>query len=121
MAPQEILNRASNVRDLVSGRPRISVTDLSRSKDWRAQLPEAGVMEVTDRGDTAAWLLSDEDMRAILDGYTYLEEELERAQIAAMFKAREGSVAKSGAELEAAAMDVFAARKKELRSVIDGD
>lgn len=56
-----------------------------------------------------------------MDGYTYLEKELERAQIAAMFKAREGSVAKSGAELEGAAMDVFATRKKELKSVTDGD
>ena len=75
-------------------------------------------MEVTDRGDTAAWLLSDEDMKAILDGYTYLEEELESAKIAAMFKVREGSSIKSGAELEAAAMSAFAARKQELRSII---
>ena len=54
MVPYEVLERARSVRDRVSGRPRISVTELSRSKEWREILPEAGVIEITDRGDRRA-------------------------------------------------------------------
>ena len=119
MAPYEVLERVGNVRDRVTGRPRISVTELSRSKDWRDRLPEVGVIEITDRGDTAGWLLSAQDMEAIIEGYSYLEEEVERVQIAAIFGAREDSRPLSGDALKDAVRESFEARRGELRGVVD--
>ena len=119
MAPYEVLERAGAVRDRVAGRPRISVTELSRSKEWRDELPSAGVIEVTDRGGTAGWLVSADGMEAIVEGYTYLEEELERAQIAAIFKLREGASPLSGDELKSAVRERWETRKDELRSTVD--
>ena len=121
MAPYEVLERAGSVRDRVSGRPRISVTELSRSKDWRERLPEVGVIEITDRGDTAGWLLSAQDMAAIIEGYSYLEEEVERAQIAAIFDARQGSRPLSKGALKEAVRESFEVRRDELRDAIDAD
>lgn len=120
MAPYEVLDRAGSVRDRVSSRPRISVTELSRSKDWRDKLPEVGVIEITDRGDTAGWLLSTQDMEAIIEG-SYLEEEVERPQIAAIFGAREGSYPLSGRALKDVVRDSFKVRRVELRNAVDAD
>ena len=121
MSPYEVLERAGSVRDRVSGRPRISVTELSRSKDWRDRLPKVGAIEITDRGDTAGWLLSAQDMEAIIEGYSYLEEEVERAQIAAIFGARRGSRPLSGEALKDAVGNSFEVRRGELRGVLDAD
>ncbi|MBQ9042578.1 MAG: hypothetical protein IJ111_07155 [Eggerthellaceae bacterium] len=93
---------------------------MARGKDWRERLPEEGVIEITDRGGTAGWLLSDEGMRALVEGYAYLEEEVERAQIAAMFEARRDSRPLTGEELESAVLETYRARKDELRGIIDG-
>ena len=84
-------------------------------------LSDAGVVEITDRGGTAGWLLSAEDMAAIVEGYSYLEEQLERMQIAALFEARNDSQPLSGEALKAAVRETFDARKAELRGVVDGD
>ena len=115
------LERMGSVRERVSDRSRISVTELARSKEWREKLPASGVMEITDRGDTAGWLVSDADMAAIVEGYAYLEDQLERAQVEAMFAARPEGEPLSGDSLTAAAAERFDARKAALRGVVDGD
>lgn len=110
------------MRAASSGQRRISVTDLARGKDWRAELPEVGVMEVTDRGETAAWLLSDADMKALAEGYALLEEELEQAQVSAIFSAREGyHDLRSGSDLKDAARTAFDVRRDELMRLANGD
>ena len=119
MSPYEVLERAGAVCGRVSGMPRISVTDLSRSKEWRNELPGVGVIEITDRGDTAGWLVSADDMEAIVKGYIFLEEELERAQIAAIFSLREESAPLSGDELKSAVQERWEVRKNDLRSIVD--
>ena len=121
MVPNAILDRVNEVRNAVTGCRRISVTDLTRGKDWRSMLPEAGIMEVTDRGDTAGWLVSDSDMRAMVEDYNRLEEELERAQIAAMFAEREASHPLTGNDLAAGVRSVFEARKQELMGIVADD
>ncbi len=121
MAPMELLNRAARISSCVSRDSRISVTELSRGTDWRKRLPDMGIIEVTDRGDTAAWLVSDEDMQALIKCCRLLEEELERAQIAAIFETRKDAQPKTGAELKRAAHAAFARRKQELAEIIDGD
>lgn len=120
MAPYDVLERADNVRSTVQGHKRISVTELSRGKDWRSQLPEAGVIEVTDRGDTTAWLVSDADMQALVEGYRYLEEELERMQIAALFEARATDKPATNSKLKKEALASFDRRKDALREIING-
>ena len=120
MAPYAALERMGSMRDLVSGRSRISVTELTRGKEWRERLPESGVIEITDRGDTAGWLVSDDDMAAIVESYAYLEEQLEQTQIAAMFSTRSDARPQSGDELATSVANAFDARKSALRSVVDG-
>lgn len=119
MAPYDVLERADNVRSTVQGRRRISITELSRGKDWRTQLPEAGIIEVTDRGDTTAWLVSDEDMQALVEGYRYLEEELERMQIATLFGARATDKPATGSTLKQKALASFDRRKDALREIVN--
>ncbi|MCI8367809.1 MAG: hypothetical protein HFJ66_09500 [Eggerthellaceae bacterium] len=121
MAPFDTIDRASAIGRRVSGDVRISVTELSRGNEWRSQLPVAGVIEITDRGDTAGWLLSDEDMRSLVASIALLEEELEQAQIAAMFKAREGAQPQTGEALKDAALKTFEARKARLGEIVYGD
>ena len=121
MAPQETLERIEGVRSAVSGRATISVTELSRSSEWRERLPEAGVMEITDRGGTAGWLLSVDDMLALIDGYTYLEEQLERLQTAALFSTREDARPVSGKRLEYDALERLDARLDELERAADDE
>ncbi|WP_165055397.1 MULTISPECIES: hypothetical protein [unclassified Adlercreutzia] len=121
MAPMELLERAAGVSSRVSRDSRISVTELSRGTDWRKRLPDEGIIEVTDRGDTAAWLVSDKDMQALVKRYSLLEEELERAQISAIFRTREDARPKTGNELKQAARAAFAKRGQELSEIIDGD
>ena len=121
MAPLDTIDRASAIGRRVAGDVRISVTELSRGNEWRAQLPVAGVIEITDRGDTAGWLLSDEDMRSLVESIALLEEELERAQIATLFKSRENSKPQTGKALKNAANKAFAARKSQLREIVDAD
>ncbi|WP_165045963.1 hypothetical protein [Adlercreutzia sp. ZJ138] len=121
MAPMELLERAAKVSNQVSRGSRISVTELSRGTDWRKRLPDTGIIEVTDRGDTAAWLVSDKNMQALVEYYIFLEQELERSQIETIFKTREDAKLKTGIELKQAAHAAFAKRKQELSEIIDGD
>ena len=122
MASTDVLERIGAMREASRGRARISVTDLARGNEWRTELPEVGVMEVTDRGETAAWLLSDEDMRSLMEGYSLLEEELEQAQIAAIFAAREEyRDLRSGDDLRDTALAVLDARSDEFMELANGD
>ncbi|NHM16340.1 hypothetical protein GMI69_06665 [Eggerthellaceae bacterium zg-887] len=120
MPPADTLERVENIKRHALHGPRITVTELSRSTDWRSQLPSAGIIEVTDRGDTAAWLLSDQDLRALVDGYVQLEEELEQAQIAELFESREDASPLSGGALKDAARAVLRTRKDQLAALVDG-
>lgn len=120
MAPMEVLERATGVSRRVRRSPRISVTELSRSTDWRKRIPEDGIIEVTDRGDTTAWLVSDDDMQALVEGFTLLEEELERAQVAAIFDTRGDARPVSGDQLREQVRDIFETRKHALKEIIDG-
>lgn len=119
MAPLDVLSRADRVSGMVASRPKISVTDLARNKSWREQLPESGVIEITDRGETAGWLLSDQDLTALVEGYAYLEQLVEQQQVAALFEARPDSQAVAGDELVHSALDAFDARKDRLAAIID--
>lgn len=121
MAPLELLERATGVSNRAQKSARMSVTDLARGTDWRKRLPEEGIIEVTDRGDTTAWLVSDQDMQALIESLALLEKELEQAQVAAIFATREDSQPESGEVLRDDALRAFEARKSELEGLLYGD
>jgi hypothetical protein len=82
-------NRAENIRKFTSLGHRIGLTDLTRSKGWRDDLTAYDIMEVVDRNDTTAYLVSLEGMRALMDEIDSLEEEIERMQIDMLFAKRQ--------------------------------
>lgn len=120
MVPIELLERTSGMENKVSRGFRMSVTELSRGTDWRKRLPEEGIIEVTDRGDTAAWLISDDDMQALMQSYALLKDELERTQIDAIFETRDQGRPIAGDALKKSVRSTFLKRKTELAEVIDG-
>lgn len=117
MSPTELLQRADAVRDAAAKRAKMSVTELSRGKAWRYELPRVGVIEITDRGDTAGWLISSEDMAAIIEGYTRLQEEVEQAQIDALFASRPDTDPLTGDMLRETARNQLDARLNEIKKI----
>ena len=67
---------------------RISLTELARSTKWRDRLSEQGVLEIMDRTETAAFLLSPEDMDKLLNTVAELEERIEQAETEAFIACR---------------------------------
>lgn len=121
MAPAEVMMRLDRFKKASKPSGHITVTELARSKDWRKELPEVGLMHVTDRGETAGWLISQEDLDAIVYAVVSLEEELEEHSIAALFAARppEKMEWKSGEELVKGALEHLDKYGDEMMAIID--
>ena len=100
MTPVATLERVAEVRSAVNRKPRISMTDMARDTSWKKTLPEQGIIEVTERGETAAWLLSDEYMKALLEEIAELEAAVEYFETRGIVAQREGDFHPlSGSEL----------------------
>ena len=68
---------------------RIGITELARnSEGWKSRLSDRGLLEITDRSGTAAFLISEDSLRKIADAFEAQERELERLSIEAMFATR---------------------------------
>lgn len=122
MTPTEVLERIDSLKKATRPVGHITVTDLARSKDWRKELPKVGVMEITDRGETAGWLVSEKDIEAIVYAVIELEKELEEASLAAMFQGRpHGDLAhwKSGDELKSEALQYLDDHGEGIREILD--
>lgn len=121
MAPAEVIERLDGLKKASKPVGHITVTDLARSKEWRTELPKVGVMEITDRGQTAGWLVSEEDIEAIVYAVIDLQEELEKASMEAMFQTRPHDDLeswKSGKELESEALAYFDEHGEEIMAVV---
>lgn len=121
MAPAEVIDRLDGLKRAPKPAGHITVTDLARSKEWRTKLPQVGMMEITDRGQTAGWLVSEQDIEAIVYAIIDLQEELEKASMEAMFQTRspEGAGAwKSGKELESEALVYFDEHGDEVMAIL---
>lgn len=106
-----VLDGLGMLRGSLSGIPRVGVTEFARSKDWRGRLAEKGFMEITDRNETAGYLVAPESMRDLVDTMTAYEEELERMQVDLMFSARADMQDwRKGDDLAQAAKASFSAR-----------
>ena len=102
-------------------RNTISVSSLARSKAWRDELPAAGIMEVTDRGDRCGWLVADEDMQELMACYLAWREAQEKAAVQAIIEER--SLTRNplaGEVLNDAAARYLLDNAEAIRSLIDG-
>lgn len=119
---EAMMGRVNGMRASVVGSQRMSVTDFARGTAWRKTLPKCDIIEVVDRASTAGWLLSDKGLHALLDNIAYLEDELERAQIALIFNQREGRDDwASGETLRVGALSLLGENLDAATAAIDGD
>ncbi len=83
-----VLAKMETLRKASSSHSRISLTELARSTKWRDQLAEQGVLEIMDRTETAAFLLSPNNMDTLLNAIEELEEQVEQAEVEALISCR---------------------------------
>lgn len=117
-----VLEKIDSVRTKTAGIPRLTYTELARGKAWRAQLPECGVMEVTDKGETSAFLLSGDYMYALVSLLDEVASEYEQGQIDQMLAVRANYQNwQQGEQLAVDALASFEARKADFRNIADGN
>lgn len=123
MSPTVVEEKIEKFQSMVGSSERIGVSEFARSTSWRDRLPEAGCFEVVDRsGKVVGYVLAPDYAVALNERMIDLEEQAERAQIAAMFNAREGYTdVKTGADLKAGAFDYFDKNIDALLEIVDGD
>ena len=122
MIPAVLEEKVWRFQDMVGSSERVGVSEFARTKAWRDRLPAVGCFEVVDRNGVVGYLLAPEYATALSDKISELEEQTERAQIAAMFKARSKSEnVLTGAELNSAALAYFDENAAALREIINGD
>ena len=121
MVPTATATRIDSNYWAAKAQPRVSVSSLARSKDWKERLSQEGLIEVLDRGDTCAWLVSPESMDALMAGYASYQDELEMASLKAMVDARTpGRMPLSGEALSAAAKGFLLSNLEELELIVNG-
>ena len=117
-----VLERVSQIGKQVQPNNRISLTDLARSRKWREELYEYGIIEVVDHSETAAWLLSKMDMSLLLETIDSLLDEVEALQVQAMIDARQPHDDwQSGDELAQNAKASLKKRQGAMKKVLDGE
>ncbi len=122
MSPAPTEEKVAKFREMVNATERVGVSEFARSKSWRERLPEAGCFEVVDRNGVVGYMLAPDYALALSDRIAELESQAEEAQIATMFKVREGrNDLKGGADLKASALDYFDQHAAALGKIIDGD
>lgn len=91
---------------------RIGVTELSRNTEkWKKQLKSSGILEVTDRSGTAAYLVSESSIKDLADTIDEQAKTIERLSMEAMFESRtDNGEWESGSELAKSAMSIFEKR-----------
>lgn len=122
MSSAVLEKKVEKFQSMVSFAERVGVSEFARSKAWRDKLPETGCFEVVDRGGTVGYLLAPDYAEALSGRIAELEDQVEKAQIAAMFKVREGrSDVKAGAQLRESALAYFEKNADALAEIVDGD
>ncbi len=115
-----VLDRMQTLSRASEEGTRVSLTELARSAGWRKQLKKLGVMEVVDRTETEAFLVSRDGMADLMETIDSLEEQVEQAQIAAMLAARgDRDNWMSGEALADRAWDELVARRESFAVLAD--
>ena len=121
MSPQE-LEQFEDLKAKSRKIPRVTYTELARGKEWREELPECGIIEIVDRSETSAWLVTDEYLYGIVSLVDELLDEREERQIQDMLAAREGYQDwREGEELASAAKVSLHARLDEMKAAAHVD
>ncbi|RSX52237.1 hypothetical protein D2E25_1650 [Bifidobacterium goeldii] len=114
------LDHAEALRQANEPGGHITLTDLNRSNAWRSQLADNGIVEVMDRNDTAAYLLTPQALYDLVDAVRERDAEIETMSVRAMFEARKHRTdVKTGSELREAAQESLARRLTMLHEVLD--
>ena len=122
MSSVATLERVADMRNAVNRKPRISMTDMARDTSWKKTLPEQGIIEITERGETAAWLVSDESMEALMEEFAELEAAVEYYEVQHIIAQREADYRPlSGDELLQAIDAEWAKREEESGEPIHGN
>lgn len=120
MAPA-IVEKYEELRVKTTRASRLTLTELARGKKWREDLPACGLIELTDRSETAGWLLSDEYMEEMVSLVDGLLVEQEQRQVQAMLDARaDYQDWCSGDVLAQRALKSFEERKDSLKAACRG-
>ncbi len=107
MAP-ELAERVETAWTQSKQSHRIGVSEFTHGRKWRPELIECGVMEIYDRDNTLAWLVSYECMDAIMLRIQELEDMLEESSTRAMIRTRaDTAVFKNGPEAAEEAIEFF--------------
>lgn len=121
MPPTTMEEKASRFCGMAGIGQRIGMSEFARGKTWRADLAQAGCVEVTDRSDTVGLLLAPDYAKELSDYIRQLESELEQSHIEMLFELRKSySEPTSGADLEQAALAEFDAKEDRIREFLDG-
>lgn len=116
------LRTVEKVRNGFDMDSHINITQLSRSTAWRDQLKKFESMQILDRNQTAAIILTPDAFRAILQYMDSVESELEKAQLELLLQARDQmNHWETGEELSRKAKESFLARQDHLRGLLNGD
>lgn len=120
MSSMLLEEKVERFQDMVGSTVRVGVSEFARSKAWRERLPEAGCFEVIDRGGVVGYMLAPDCATALNDHITALEQQLEQAQVAAMFTARQDySAPQTGEQLQASVRKAFDERADALMELVD--
>ena len=120
MSPALAASRVAEIRSVIHDDRRVSLTDFSRGRAWRDKLAANGILELQDRSERIAWVVSEQDMTQIVDYIAELEEQMERDSAEAMVRTREGREDwKGGPELAEAALKSFEQRKDALMAAVE--
>ena len=116
------LSKADIIRNSISSDCRIGLTEFTRSKKWRNDLHNHDVIEIVDHTETVGFLISPEGMHSLAASFDKLEEEIERAQIDALFANRQDlGDWSSGKELAQKAKGSLKMRTEAVRELLDGN
>ena len=120
MSSAAIEEKVDTFQNVVNSGNRIGVSEFARSREWREQLPELGCLEVVDRNGVVGYMLAPDYAQAMSAHITELEEQEERAAIAAMLDARrDRTEPAAGEELRRGALAHLSEHFDEMAESVD--
>lgn len=120
--PPHVLQTVEKIRGGFQLGSHVNVTQLGRSTAWRSHLAELGAMQVLDRNQTTAVLLTPDAFLALTEYIDLMEKELEKAQVETLLAERaDMNNRESGEELARKAKESFLSRQEHLQRLLHDD